>query len=158
MIFWVFLLLFIVSIVTLFVTKKISDEYEKGKSKFNDFVYWHDEPIIWTSGVFAVIGGIATIIMFICVVTAQISADGRKAKYEQTYSALIYKSQTESIRDEFGIVNKEYIDEVQEWNEGLSKYKSYSDNFWIGIFYPKKVYQDLEFIDLEEIKMKEQVH
>ena len=155
MIFWIFVLLFIVSIVTLFVTKKISGEYEKDKSKFNDFVYWHDGPIMYTSGVFAVIIGIVAIIMFICIVNAQTSADGCKAKYEQTYSALIYKSQTESIRDEFGIVNKEYIDEVQEWNEGLSKYKAYSDNFWIGIFYPKKVYQDLELIDLEEIKMRE---
>lgn len=155
MIFWIFVFLFIVSMVTLFVTRNICDKYEKGKSKFNDFVYWNDEPIIWTSGVFAVIIGIFAIIMFICVVNAQISADGCKAKYEQTYSALIYKSQTESIRDEFGIVNKEYIDEVQEWNEGLSKYKACSDNFWIGIFYPKKVYQDLELIDLEEIKMRE---
>lgn len=154
MIFWIFVLLFIVSIVTLFVTKKISGEYEKGKSKFNDFVYWHDGPIMYTSGVFTVISGIVAIIMFICIVNAQISADGCKAKYEQTYSALIYKSQTESIRDEFGIVNKEYIDEVQEWNEGLSKHKTYSNNFWIGIFYPKKVYQDLELIDLKEIKMR----
>ena len=155
MIFWIFVLLSIVSMVTLFVTRNICDKYEKGKSKFNDFVYWHDEPIIWTCGVFAVISGIVAIIMFICVVNAQISADGCKAKYEQTYSALIYKSQAESIRDEFGIVNKEYIDEVQAWNEWISKCKTYSNDFWIGIFYPKKVYQDLELIDLEEIKMRE---
>lgn len=155
MIFWVFVLLFIVSIVALFVTEKICDEHEKGKSKFNDFVYWHDEPIVYTFGAFAVISGILAIVMFICVVIAQISADGCKVEYEQTYSALIYKSQTENIRDEFGIVNKEYIDEVQAWNEGLSKCKAYSNDFWIGIFYPKKVFQDLELINLEEIKMRE---
>ena len=155
MIFWIFVLLFIVSMVTLFVVEKICDKCEKGKSKFNDFVYWHDESIMCTFGVFAVIIGFSAIIMFVFVVAAQISADGCKAKYEQTYSALIYKSQTESIRDEFGIVNKEYIDEVQSWNEWLSKGKTYSNDFWIGIFYPKKVYQDLELIDLEEIKMRE---
>ena len=155
MIFLIFVLLFIVSIVTLFVTENICDEYEKGKSKFNDFVYWHDESIKCTFGVFAVIIGVSAIVMFAFIVIAQISADGCKAKYEQTYSALIYKSQTESIRDEFGIVNKEYIDEVQAWNEELSEGKAYSNDFWIGIFYPKKVYQDLELIDLEEIKMRE---
>ena len=155
MIFWIFVLLFIVSMVTLFVTEKICDKYEKGKSKFNDFVYWHDESIIYTFGAFAVISSILAILMFISVVIAQISADGCKAKYEQAYSALIYKSQTESIRDEFGIVNKEYIDEVQAWNAWLSKCKAYSNDFWIGIFYPKKIYQDLELINLEEIKMRE---
>lgn len=155
MIFWIFVFLFIVSIVALFVTGKICDEYEKGKSKFNDFVYWHDESITCTFGSLAVISGVIAIIMFTFVVIAQISADGCKVKCEQTYSALIYKSQTESIRDEFGIVNKEYVDEVQAWNEEISKCKTYSNDFWIGIFYPKKVYQDLELIDLEEIKMRE---
>lgn len=155
MIFLIFVLLFIVSIVALFVTEKICDEYEKGKSKFNDFVYWHDESIICTFGVFSVIIGVSAIIMFVFAVIAQISADGCKAKYEQTYSALIYKSQSESIRDEFGIVNKEYIDEVQAWNEELSKDKIYSNDFWIGIFYPKTVYEDLETIDLTNIKMRE---
>ena len=155
MIFWIFVLLFVVSIVALVATEKICDKYEKGKSKFDDFVYWYDEPINYTFGAVAVISGTLAIIMLTFVVIVQISADGCKAKYEQTYSALIYKSQTESIRDEFGIVNKEYIDEVQAWNEELSKGKTYSNDFWIGIFYPKKVYQDLELIDLEEIKMRE---
>ena len=155
MIFWIFVLLFVVSIVALLATGKICDKYEKGKSKFDDFVYLYDEPINYTFGAFAVISSILAIIMFTFVVIVQISADGCKAKYEQTYSALIYKSQTESIRDEFGIVNKEYIDEVQVWNEELSQGKIYSNDFWIGIFYPKKVYQDLELIDLEEIKMRE---
>lgn len=106
MIFWIFVLLFVVSIVALVTTEKICDKYEKGKSKFYDFVYWHDEPIYYTFGAFAVISGILASVMFIFVVIAQIPADGCKAKYEQAYSALIYKSQTESIRDEFGIVNK----------------------------------------------------
>ena len=50
MIFWIFVLLFVVSIVALVATEKICDKYEKGKSKFDDFVYWYDEPINYTFG------------------------------------------------------------------------------------------------------------
>lgn len=82
-------------------------------------------------------------------------ADGSRASNEQRYKALIYKAQTESIRDEFGIVNKEYIDEVQSWNEYVAKYQAYSNDFWIGIFYPDRQYEGLKTINLEDIKIRD---
>lgn len=67
----------------------------------------------------------------------------------------MYKVQAENIRDEFGIINKEYVDEVQAWNEDVSKIQAYSNNFWIGIFFPKRAYGGLETINLEDIKIRQ---
>lgn len=156
MIFWIFVILSVLG-VTLFVTFSIIvNKYDDRKkhTKFIDFVYFNDELTI-ASCVLAAISGLVLIGMLIIIIPAQISADGERATNEQRYLALVYKAQTESIRDEFGIVNKEYIDEVQAWNESLAKYQSYSHNFWIGIFYPEEIYDGLEFIDWESIRMRE---
>lgn len=157
MIFWIFVILTVLGIGIIVATSKISDKYAYGEenAKFVNFVYHNDGPIIFTSGAIAVISGIVIVFMISTIIISQTQADGERAKNEQRYKALVYKSQTESIRDEFGIVNKEYIDEVQAWNEDLAKYQSYSHNFWIGIFYPKRQFDGLEFIDLENIKMRE---
>lgn len=152
MIFWIFVILTIVSIAVLIATYVIGNNYN---NKFAEFLYDKDEIICFSFVSILIISSIVTAIMLFAIIANQTSANGYRAKLEQTYNALIYKSQTEGIRDEFGIVNKEYIDEVQAWNEELSKDKTYSNDFWIGIFYPKKVYQDLELIDLTEIKMRE---
>lgn len=135
MIFWIFVILTVVGIVAGAISR-----------------YELISVIGWIT---AVISGVVAVVMLICVICCQVSVEGYRASYEQRYNALIYKAQTESIRDEFGIVNKEYIDEVQAWNEDLAKYQTYSHNFWIGIFYPKRQYEGFEFIDLESIKMRE---
>lgn len=138
MIFWIFVILTIVGIIATVVGNK------------------KDLGATLTIGMITlVVSGFIVVVMATVIVVAQISADGQRKSYEQRYNALIYKAQAESIRDEFGIVNKEYIDEVQAWNEDLAKYQDYSHNFWIGIFYPKHQYEGFELIDLESIKMKE---
>lgn len=135
MLFWIFVILMVVGI-----TAGAISRYEL---------------ISGIGWIIAVISRIVAAIMLIVVIGCQVSVEGYRASYEQRYNALIYKAQTESIRDEFGIVNKEYIDEVQAWNEDLAKYQTYSHNFWIGIFYPKRQFEGFEFIDLESIRMKE---
>lgn len=152
MIFWIFVILTVLGIAIIPVIGIV--ESHDGNN-FRKFLYYNDEPFIFAGATTAVISGIVAICMLIAIIISQVSADGTRASNEQTYNALIYKSQTEAIRDEFGIVNKEYIDEVQAWNENLAKYQSYSHNFWIGIFYPKRAYDGFEFIDLESIRMKD---
>lgn len=158
MIFWIFVILTVVGIAVCIATGKISDKHdyhEEKNTKFINFVYQNDKHIYLTFGTTAVISGIIILFMLAFIIVAETQADGTKASNEQTYNALIYKAQTESIRDEFGIVNKEYMDEVQAWNEYLAKYQSCSHNFWIGIFYPKRAYDGFEFIDLGSIRMKD---
>lgn len=159
MIFWIFVILTVVCIGAIVATNKISnkyDHYEREKNtRFVDFAYRNDKPICLVSGATAVISGIVIVCMLIGIIASNISADGLMASNEQRYNALVYKAQTEAIRDEFGIVNKSYIDEVQAWNEYLAEYQSYSHSFWIGIFYPKRAFDGFEFIDLQGIKMRD---
>lgn len=138
MIFWIFVILTVLGIIVSFI---------------GDREDWNG--IACVGAITAVISVIVAIIMLLIIISAHASADGIRASSEKRYETLIYKSQTENIRDDFGIINKEYIDEIQEWNEDLAAGKEYSHNFWIGIFYPKRQYDGFEFIDLESIKMKE---
>lgn len=159
MIFWIFVILTVLCIAVIVATNKISDKYDRYEREKNtkivDFAYRNDEPIYWISGITAVISGIVIVCMLIEIIVSNISADGLRVSNEQRYNALIYKAQTEAIRDELGIVNKSYIDEAQAWNEYLAKYQSYSRSFWVGIFYPKRAFDGFEFIDLQGIKMRD---
>lgn len=143
MIFWFFVGLTFLGIGILKIQNKCIEKYDCSEK----------ETI--TGLVVAALSGAIAFFMLIAIAAIQILADGDKAMWEQRYKVLVYKSQTESIRDEFGIVNKEYIDEIQKWNEDLAKRQSYSHNIWISIFYPKRKYDGLEFIDLENIKMRD---
>lgn len=158
MIFWIFVILTVIGIAVMVVTSTLSDKYSfqnEHNKNIVDFAYHNDENIYFICGTVAAASGIIAAIMLCFIIPIQISADGVRAKNEQRYNALIYKAQTESIRDEFGIVNKEYIDEVQSWNEDVAKYQTYSDSFWIGIFYPKRAFDGFETINLEDIKMRD---
>ena len=116
------------------------------------FLYWKDEEGI--GSLLVVCGAIIAAIMLAFIVINGVTAKGEKALYEERYKALLYKSQTEAIRDEFGIVNKEYIDEVQAWNEDIAMHKEWQRDFWIGILFPN-IYDDFETIDLESIQYVE---
>ena len=158
MIFWILVILTVLGIAVIAATSKISGKYdyhEEKNAKFVNFVYHNNELIYLTSGISVAISCCVVAIMLIMIIVAQTQADGLRASNEQKYNALVYKAQTEAIRDEFGIVNKSYIDEVQAWNEDLAKYQSYSHNLWIGIFYPKRAFDGFEFIDLQSIKMRD---
>lgn len=158
MIFWIFVILTLLGIGIIVAVEIICKKYdskEENNTKFVSFVWKEEEGIkcICVSTVFVSV--VITLFMLALIVCTQIFADGDRVKMEQRYKVLVYKSQTESVRDEFGIINKEYIDEIQEWNEDLAKHQSYSHNIWISIFYPKRKYDGLEFIDLENIKMRD---
>ena len=139
MIFWIFFFVLVVGIV-LFVLS-------------NNCSFFYNWDIVAVVDI--CISIITIVTMGIIIVATHVTANGEKLANEQRYDSLIYKAETESIRDEFGIVNKEYIDEVQAWNENVIKYKEWQRDFWIGIFIPN-IYDDFETIDLGNIQFKEQ--
>ncbi len=138
MLFWV---LVILTIIGIFLTV-----IEKGRENIIAFC------------IFLLISSICatTILCMLAeIIKAQTLADASRGKNEERYKALLYKAQAEAIRDEYGIISKEYIDEVQAWNEEVAEYQACSDNFWIGIFFPKKVFEGFETIDLTDIKISD---
>lgn len=139
MIFWIFVIALVIGIILFALSDNCSFFYSWDLFAIAD-IY---------------ISIIVIAIMGIIIATTHVTANGEKLANEQRYDSLIYKAGTESIRDEFGIANKEYIDEVQAWNEDVIKYKEWQRDFWIGIFIPN-IYDDFETIDLENIQFKEQ--
>lgn len=88
--------------------------------------------------------GIATTFLIIQYLTIDVCIEANKERYK----ALIYKVESGACRDDFGLLSKEVIDEVQEWNTDLASYQEIQDDFWLGIFYPN-VYDEVEKIDYE---------
>ena len=155
MLFWLCLILLLVFMTLAFVSSAIEEEFGYSIKPWKCAVSGLAAVINVVSIVASVMLGITVVIMLIAIACVNVSGDGYVESTEQKYEALLYKAKTESIRDEFGIVNKEYVDEVQEWNEDAVKYKAYSKSKWINIFYPEKCYGNWKTIDLNDIKMKE---
>lgn len=138
MIFWIFVIALVIGIILFTLSNNCSFFYSWDLFAILDIC----------------ISIIAVVVMGAIIAGMHVTANGEKLANEQRYDSLIYKAGTESIRDEFGIVNKEYIDEVQAWNEDVIKYKEWQRDFWIGIFIPN-IYDDVETIDLESIQYVE---
>ena len=100
-------------------------------------------------GIIGCIGGVALFIMLIILPLGHLGIDGYVEADKERYKALTYKVESDSCRDEFGLLSKEVIDEIQEWNEAVVKGKTLQRDFWVGIFYPN-IYDDFETIDYEK--------
>lgn len=100
-----------------------------------------------------VICAVISAVMLFIILGLHCGTNGMVASCRERYKSLMYKAETEACRDEFGIVNKDYIDEVQNWNEDLSYNKAMQRDFWVGIFVPN-IYDEFELIDLNSIKYK----
>lgn len=129
MIFWITLFVMIASIMlTIYADKR--------------FIEWLNN----TGLIITFISIAAVIVMFIGILGTHIAAKPFIAENQEKYNTLIYKLESENCRDEFGLLNKEIIDEIQNWNEDLAYYKSAQKDFWIGIFFPN-IFDQFEFID-----------
>lgn len=129
--------------------------YEKNaeiKNKIKVFICDHSEVTI-------VMGATIVIVIAIIVFTTlgimfknYINANAEAAQLHERYNAIVYKIESDSCRDEFGLLNKEIIDEIQKWNENITYYQAKKDNFWIGIVYPD-IYDQFQTIDYTEFDM-----
>jgi hypothetical protein len=138
---FVFILLIGISFV------KIGEHYWDPKK--HKILYDHDEFFEVVGWVMAWLGGIATVFCLIFSLINCIGCNTSITKQEETYKAIVYKIESGACRDEFGLLNKATIDEVQHWNEELAFYKKAQNDFWIGMFYPN-IYDDLQFIDYRD--------
>lgn len=155
MLLFITLFLFVVSIIACILVRYIDNKCScKGLKGINEFIYYHSEGASFVTGIMTLAFGATILIMTVCLLFNYISAETEKTMNQEIYDSLIYKVETEAIRDDFGIVNKEYVDEIQKWNADLVGYQTITHNFWIGIFYPDW-YDEFETIDLNNIKMKE---
>lgn len=98
------------------------------------------------SWVTVIVSGFIMAVMVIVLVGNYIGVNAQVEKLKERYNAITYKVESGACRDEFGLLNKEVIDEIQDWNESITYNKNIQENFWIGIFIPN-VYDQFETID-----------
>lgn len=157
MLFWIFVILIALGIVLIISVSKISSKYShrnEDNNKIVKFLYFNDEPFIFTGGAISVISGIIAVIMLAVIICQHCGIDAQVQKWRETYTALTYKLESGACRDEFGLLSKEIIDEIQHWNEDVAYNKRIQRDFWMGIFYPN-VFDEFETIDYERYQGKE---
>ena len=145
MLFWMFIIIRIVCIILDIITSKLgrNDKYE--------FFYYNDTEIYTATMTIGILSAIVSCSMLIAILIQNQCAASQIVKYNETYKALIYKVENTNCRDEFGLLNKEIVDEVQEWNEDIAYSRELQDNFWVGVFYPN-IYDNFELIDLNKFE------
>lgn len=99
------------------------------------------------------LSGLAVIISLFLIIGEYTTMDSYLEKSREQYKAITYKIESDTCRDEFGLLNKEVIDEIQEWNKDIRFYQNIQDNFWLGIYYPN-VFDEFETIDYESFEKK----
>ena len=133
MLFWLFIILFVVGII---LYKVFEFEF------LGDFGYF-----------ISIISGLAVIISLFIIIGEYTTMDSYLEKTREQYKAITYKIESNACRDEFGLLNKEVIDEIQEWNKDVRFYQNIQDNFWLGIYYPN-VFDEFGTIDYESFEKK----
>ena len=146
MLFWLCLAILIIGI-GLTAIGCIDWEYEK--NKLFDFLYDNDDTLKFIGGITTFISGFIMIIMITILCCMYIGIDARVEQSKETFDAITYKVESGACRDEFGLLNKEVIDEIQSWNESVIYNQKMQNDFWVGVFYPN-VYDQFETIDYEK--------
>ena len=146
MIFWLCLAILIIGI-GLIVLGCIDWDFEK--NKLFDFLYDNDDILGFIGGITTFISGFIMIIMITILCCMYIGIDARVEQSKETFDAITYKVESGACPDEFGLLNKKVIDEIQSWNERVIYNQKMQNDFWVGVFYPN-VYDQFETIDYEK--------
>jgi len=99
-------------------------------------------------GTIMVCAGIALLIMIPVAIGAHAAVDGDLKEFNNYRTAIVLKLESGLYADEFGIYDKEIVNEIRYYNECVINKQRYIDNFWIGVFKPNK-YAELTLIDYE---------
>ena len=132
MLFWLFVILFAVGMIL----QKVFDEFLYG---FGLFI--------------SILSGLAVMVSLFLIIAEYASINPSLERAREQYKAITYKIESNACRDEFGLLNKEVIDEIQEWNKDVRFYQNIQNNFWLGIYYPN-VFDEFETIEYESFEKK----
>lgn len=115
-------------------------------SSKHHWLWYNDGKITGTGVVISVIMAIVVLIMGLFIFAEHNTADANLAALREKEVALTYKLESGACRDEFGLLSKSVIDEIQNWNVSIARKKNLQNNFWLGIFYAD-IYNEFESID-----------
>lgn len=118
------------------------------------FVYKFEfSTILETIGVLMAIGGtLFSIVFLIGILIVQACIPMTRAQIDEEHKAIMYE--IEVCRDDFGLLSKDVIDEIAEWNQEIIEYKYCQNNPLFGkLMYPD-VYGDKDVIDYKIYTIK----
>ena len=149
MLFWLFVIILCVAFGLLYLDNHYCVLFENDDKKHPILNrLYHNDVFSFGGAILIVISIIGIGFSLFAIVGNHVTADSYIARSNERYEALCYKVKTENAIDDFGLRNKEIIDEIQEWNEEIVEHQTLQDDFWIGIYFPN-VYDQFETIPLE---------
>jgi hypothetical protein len=94
-----------------------------------------------------IISGIFLICFLTFIISMYIQAPSNKASNDEIYKALVYKAETELVKDDLGIVRKSIVDDIQEWNTDVAMFKALKKNIFTNVFIPDYLsnYKKIEY-------------
>ena len=127
MLFWTLVLLFVGGIIWCAI-----DEFSMSGT------------LIVTFSALAIIGSLVGIII------SHAGTEAEVANWAQAQTAIEVKIESGLFADEFGLFDKNVINEIKEYNTSLNTNKALQRNFWLGIYVPN-IYDDIELISYDII-------
>jgi hypothetical protein len=128
MLFFIFIALFVVSILIIIHTNEMSSLH-------------------FLAGMVCAASVLALSISMVILGFNYIGLDAYNATWEKQYESLTYQLDNCLYDNDNDIGKKELMNQIQDWNTDLAYRKTIQRNFWVGIYYPN-VYDDFEFINL----------
>ena len=148
MLFWLFVILFQFGVFIMMFSQYDFGSVARKKNYFLEWVYYNHRKIESFGLCISIVSFFVIAGSLVIILVNGICSISDVASKKETYESLCYKVESEEVRDEFGLLNKEIVDEIQEWNEEIARKQSVQDNFWLGIYNPN-VYDEFEKIPLE---------
>lgn len=103
---------------------------------------WIAGYIIWNLGLYSLI--LMLVALPICHIITVISED----QFNKKYVELLYKTNGDAYRNEYGMLSEDILNDILEVNKHLVNGKNIQRNFWIGAFVPN-VYDEYVTINYE---------
>lgn len=114
----------------------------------------YDDIYVTNCGTITLCIGALVLVMMGFIFMSRIDERKNMEVNQQIYKTLSYKvKEYPSLQNKFDLHKSEIIDQVYEYNVNKAIYEARSENFWIGIFYGRNLYNNCEYIRLDDINL-----
>lgn len=135
MLFWIFVILTVGSIVWMVIDGCCSD---------------------WSNVYLTVsfMSAICLVVSLFIIGVNHINVDGYIDQMNVRHDFLVYQYENDIYENDNDLGKRELMTDIQNWNEDLARLRNTQDDFWVGIYTPN-IYDQFEFIELERQEVEQ---